>query len=124
MTFAVGGLDGSVHVYAWSLQEKPSEKAVVYYQTSLKVPQTVTFCFIHGSRYLVVGGEAEIATVFDLMDGRKVAELIHQSEVIHALHPASHFLVSEGCFIQVVAVRQSIEYQTLQLMFSLGMVQL
>jgi hypothetical protein len=80
MTFAVGGLDGSIHVYAWSLHEKPYEKAVVYYRTSLKIPQTVTFCFIHGSRYLVVGGDAEVATVFDLVDSREVAELIHQSK--------------------------------------------
>ncbi|KAG9055262.1 hypothetical protein FS842_002690 [Serendipita sp. 407] len=86
MSIGVGGTDGMIRVYDWRKGEDAQEQVVVSYGRDFITPRSVTFSFIHGSHYLIAGGETEVATVFDLTDGRAIATLYHQKGCyIHAV---------------------------------------
>jgi WD40 repeat protein len=80
MTFAIGGMDGTIHIYDWSQGIPPIERGVVNYPRTFTKPRTITFSFIHGSHFLVIGGEDETATIYNLAENRRMGTLEHQSE--------------------------------------------
>jgi WD40 repeat protein len=80
LTFAVAGLNGSIHIYGWESGRSPLEKVAVTYNRTYIIPRSITLSFFHGSRFLLVGGEAEHATIFDLTNDLNVSHLSHQSK--------------------------------------------
>lgn len=85
MTFAIGGADGSIRIYDW--REKighgePIEKQRVFYSRIYIHPRSITFKFLYGSRFLVVGGEGETAVIINLMNSQQVGTLDHQSTYV------------------------------------------
>jgi hypothetical protein len=79
-TFAIGGLDGTIHIYDWRQQISPVERGIVNYSRTFITPRSITFSFMHGSQFLVVGGEDETAIVYNLAENRRIGTLEHQSE--------------------------------------------
>lgn len=80
LTFAVGGTDGTIHVYDWESRRKTTERTVVDYRRSYLEPRPITFSFMFGSRFILVGGEEEVATVIHVDSAQHMASLYHQSE--------------------------------------------
>jgi WD40 repeat protein len=78
MTFAVGGLDGSIHIYDWRHDKTAVERDTLHYTRIFMIPRSITFCFMHGSQFLMVGGEDRIVAIFNLVDKRQVVTLEHQ----------------------------------------------
>jgi hypothetical protein len=82
LTFAVGGVDGTIHVYNWKQHPAPFEIALVPYSRSFIRPRSITFNLIHGSSLMLVGGDLEEAFVYDFMNNREVARLILESQLV------------------------------------------
>lgn len=56
---------------------------------------------------MVSGGEQEVATLWDLRDGRRIASFTHQSKPKQLIMNVSLTGVSEGCYIFAVTVRKA-----------------
>ena len=82
LTFAVGGVDGTIHVYNWKQHAAPFEIALVPYSKSFVRPRSITFSLIHGSSLMLVGGDLEEAFVYDFMNNREVARLVLESQSV------------------------------------------
>ncbi|KAG8816216.1 hypothetical protein FRC17_000400, partial [Serendipita sp. 399] len=102
-TFAVAGLDGSVHIYNWYSHAPIQERAVVEYTRAFIRPRPITMTFVHGSQFLFMGGEVEEAVMVDLMNPTKRSVFKHEkgcyvaavaawsnSEVVRLLTGSSH----------------------------------
>jgi len=72
LSFAVGGVDGTIHIYHWKQHPSPFEIAVVPYSRSFVRPRSITFFLIHGSSLILVGGDLEQAFVYDFISNREV----------------------------------------------------
>lgn len=79
LTFAVGDLDGVIHIYRWEANNLPSEMSSICYPRAYIVPRPVTFTFFHGARFLLVGSEEGEAIVLDLMIKARAASFQHPS---------------------------------------------
>jgi hypothetical protein len=82
MTISVGGFDGTIHIYGWNAQMTMQEKLVITYPRVFINPRTITFTFLRGAQFLVMGGERELVSVYDLVLDREVVLLSHQSEFV------------------------------------------
>lgn len=80
ISFAVGGQDGTIHVYNWMHHPSPFEVAVVHYPRIYQSPRSITFSFLNGSQIILVGSEEENAFLYDVMRSRKIAELSLQGK--------------------------------------------
>lgn len=80
VTFAVAGTDGSIHVYDWESRKKTTERAVISYHRSYLEARPITLSFVFGSRFLMLGGEEEVATIMEIGSKQQVASFHHQSE--------------------------------------------
>jgi hypothetical protein len=105
----VGGSNGSLHVYDWepgALQEI----AVLFYPRIFSEPHPITFSFVHGSHFLLVGSEEDEALLFNTVNKREIAILKHQSKWLLNLYSINFLLLIEGCHIRAVAVSGILYY--------------
>jgi len=77
-SFAVGGLDGTIHVYNWKQHPSPFEMAVLTYLRIYVHPRSISFPFLNGSHILLIGSEGEDPFIYDIVRSRKIAQLTLQ----------------------------------------------